>query len=86
MPGIRTSAITYRRGISNSTPNFFLVAQSNYVIPQPTSRFRQNNVMSFALPPPLGEVIEPPPPPEVIPIPPLIPPPPPVVRGYVFNP
>ena len=41
MPGIRTSAITYRRGISNSTPNFFLIAQANYVIPQPTSRFRQ---------------------------------------------
>ena len=84
MPGIRTSAITYRRGISNSTPNFFLVAQSNYVIPQPTSRFRQNNVMSFALPPPplplpppLGEVIEPPPPEDVPPPPPLPLPPPP---------
>ena len=33
MPGIRTSAITYRRGISNNTPNFFLFAQANYVIP-----------------------------------------------------
>ena len=44
MPGIRTSAITYRRGISNNTPNFFLFAQANYVIPQPASRFRQNNV------------------------------------------
>lgn len=55
MPGIRTSAITYRRGISNSTPNFFLVAQSNYVIPQPTSRFSrfiQNNVTSVVPPPP----------------------------------
>jgi hypothetical protein len=49
MPGIRTSAITYRRGISNNTPNFFLFAQANYVIPQPTNRFRQNNV---APPPP----------------------------------
>jgi hypothetical protein len=52
MPGIRTSAITYRRGISNSTPNFFLVAQANYVIPQPTNRFRQNYVPSIAPPPP----------------------------------
>jgi hypothetical protein len=77
MPGIRTSAITYRRGISNSTPNFFLVAQSNYVIPQPTSRFRQNNVMSFALPPPLGIVIAPPPPEDLPPPPPLPLPPPP---------
>jgi len=41
MPGIRTSAITYRRGISNSTPNFFLYAQANYVIPQPTSKFNK---------------------------------------------
>ena len=50
MPGIRTSAITYRRGISNNTPNFFLFAQANYVIPQPTNRFRQNNVVSVAQP------------------------------------
>ena len=50
MPGIRTSAITYRRGISNNTPNFFLFAQANYVIPQPTNRFRQNNVVSVTQP------------------------------------
>ena len=52
MPGIKTSAITYRRGISNSTPNFFLVAQANYVIPQPINKFRQNNVTPIAPPPP----------------------------------
>lgn len=51
MPGIRTSAITYRRGISNNTPNFFLFAQANYVIPQPTNKFRQNNVISVSPPP-----------------------------------
>ena len=53
MPGIRTSAITYRRGISNNTPNFFLFAQANYVIPQPASRFRQNNVAPspYVIPP-----------------------------------
>ena len=51
MPGIRTSAITYRRGISNNTPNFFLFAQANYVIPQPTNKFRQNVVVSVAPPP-----------------------------------
>jgi hypothetical protein len=50
MPGIRTSAITYRRGISNNTPNFFLFAQANYVIPQPTNKFRQNNVAAPPLP------------------------------------
>jgi hypothetical protein len=52
MPGIRTSAITYRRGISNNTPNFFLFAQANYVIPQPTNKFRQNNVAAAAPPTP----------------------------------
>ena len=46
MPGIRTSAMTYRRGVSNGTTNFFFLAQANYVVPQPTSRFRQNNVSS----------------------------------------
>jgi hypothetical protein len=42
MPGIRTSAITYRRGISNSTPNFFLAAQANYSVVQPVSKFINN--------------------------------------------
>jgi len=64
MPGITTSAITYRRGISNSTPNFFLVAQANYVIPQPTNRFRINNT-SIAPP-------QPPPPPPTAPSAPTI--------------
>ena len=52
MPGIKTSAITYRRGISNNTPNFFLVAQSNYVIPQPINKFKINNVINAPAPTP----------------------------------
>ena len=57
MPGIRTSAITYRRGISNNTPNFFLFAQANYVIPQPTNKFRQNNVVAPPYTPPPNTTI-----------------------------
>ena len=49
---IRTSAITYRRGIPNNATNFFLVAQGNYVIPQPISRFRQNYVSNNIAPTP----------------------------------
>lgn len=43
--GIRTSANTYRRGIPNPSPanpytsGFYYIAQSNYVIPQPISKF-----------------------------------------------
>ena len=36
---IRTSAITYRRGISNDQTNFFFVAQSNNIIPAPMSGY-----------------------------------------------
>lgn len=32
---IRTSAITYRRGIPNGYNNFYFVAQANNVIPAP---------------------------------------------------
>lgn len=43
--GIRTSANTYRRGIPNPTAanpyssGFYYIMQSNYVIPNPTSKF-----------------------------------------------
>jgi hypothetical protein len=36
---IHTSAITYRRGISNNYVNFYLVSQANNVIPAPMSRY-----------------------------------------------
>jgi hypothetical protein len=36
---IRTSAITYRRGVSNSQTNFFFAAQANNVIPEPMSAY-----------------------------------------------
>jgi hypothetical protein len=37
--GVRTSAITYRRGIPNSYVNFYFVVQANNVIPSPMSRY-----------------------------------------------
>jgi hypothetical protein len=37
---IRTSAITYSRGINPATnPNFFLIAQTNNTVAVPTSAF-----------------------------------------------
>jgi hypothetical protein len=36
---IHTSAITYRRGISNNCNNFFFVAQTNNTIPVPMSSY-----------------------------------------------
>ena len=39
---IHTSAITYRRGISNRYNNFFFVAQSNNNIPVPMSKYLKN--------------------------------------------
>ena len=36
---IRTSAITYRRGIPNNYVNFYFVSQSNNVIPAPMSKY-----------------------------------------------
>jgi hypothetical protein len=36
---IHTSAITYRRGISNSHNNFYFVAQANNTIPSPMSLY-----------------------------------------------
>ena len=37
--GIHTSAITYRRGITNNYNNFYFVAQANNVIPNPLSKY-----------------------------------------------
>ncbi len=39
MAGIKTSAITYRRGIPNSYNNFYFVSQANNVIPVPMSKY-----------------------------------------------
>jgi hypothetical protein len=39
---IHTSAITYRRGISNNYNNFYFVAQANNVIPVPLSLYLNN--------------------------------------------
>jgi len=36
---VRTSAITYRRGIPNNYNNFYFVAQANNIIPAPLSRY-----------------------------------------------
>ena len=36
---IRTSAITYRRGIPNDYINFYCVSQSNNVIPSPMNLY-----------------------------------------------
>lgn len=36
---IKTSAITYRRGIPNSYINFYIVTQANNVIPAPMSKY-----------------------------------------------
>ena len=36
---IRTSAITYRRGIPNDYNNFYFVSQANNNIPSPMSRY-----------------------------------------------
>jgi len=36
---IRTSAITYRRGIPNNYNNFYFVVQANNTIPSPMSRY-----------------------------------------------
>ena len=36
---IRTSAITYTRGIQKNNKNFFFIAQANNVIPSPTSLY-----------------------------------------------
>jgi hypothetical protein len=36
---IRTSAITYRRGIPNGYNNFYLVSQANNTIPAPMSLY-----------------------------------------------
>lgn len=36
---IRTSAITYRRGIPNGYNNFYFVAQANNTIPAPMSLY-----------------------------------------------
>ena len=48
MGGIKTSAITYRRGIPNTSTNFFFVAQANYAIPSPVNKFNANNVRIVA--------------------------------------
>jgi hypothetical protein len=37
--GVRTSAITYRRGIPNTYNNFYFISQANNVIPAPMSRY-----------------------------------------------
>jgi hypothetical protein len=39
---IHTSAITYRRGIPNNYNNFYYVAQSNNVIPNPLFLYLRN--------------------------------------------
>ena len=36
---IHTSAITYRRGISNRYNNFYFVAQANNIIPAPMGSY-----------------------------------------------
>jgi hypothetical protein len=36
---IHTSAITYRRGVSNNYNNFYYVAQANNIIPVPMSLY-----------------------------------------------
>jgi len=36
---VHTSAITYRRGISNNYANFLFVAQANNVIPSPINLY-----------------------------------------------
>jgi len=36
---IHTSAITYTRGIPNTYHNFFFVAQTNNVVPQPMNSY-----------------------------------------------
>jgi len=38
---IHTSAITYRRGITNGYSNFFFVTQTNNIIPVPISKYLQ---------------------------------------------
>jgi hypothetical protein len=49
---IRTSAITYRRGIPNSNNNFFFAAQTNNVIPAPLNiylrdyQFNNRNIIN----------------------------------------
>lgn len=49
---IRTSAITYRRGIPNSANNFFFVAQTNNNVVVPfstyirTYQFRRRNIIN----------------------------------------
>lgn len=41
--GIRTSAITYTRGVpKQNQANFFLVAQSNYNVVAPISKYLKN--------------------------------------------
>ncbi len=42
MAGIRTSAITYRRGIPDGYNNFYYVAQTNNVIPSPLNIYLRN--------------------------------------------
>ena len=39
---IRTSAITYSRGVPKTTPNFFYSAQANNVIVVPISKYLRN--------------------------------------------
>jgi hypothetical protein len=43
---IRTTANTYSRGAPKNNSNFFLVAQSNRVIPSPTATFLKANPQS----------------------------------------
>lgn len=39
---IRTSAITYRRGIPNNYTSFYFVSQANNVIPAPMNLYLSN--------------------------------------------
>lgn len=39
---IRTSAITYRRGVPNNYNNFFFVTQTNNAIPSPMYLYMNN--------------------------------------------
>ena len=39
MAGIRTSSITYRRGIPNTYTNFYFVSQANNTIPSHMSSY-----------------------------------------------
>jgi hypothetical protein len=52
MGKLKTSAITYRRGVPNNSSAFFFVAQANWSIPAPVSKFRVNNVRTTTPTPP----------------------------------